>query len=112
MVAIARTGNFTRAAQALHVSQPSLRFQIHQLEETLGVRLLDRNTRSVKLTQIGKELTPVVQRLVREIEAVVMNARDLSTGDRGLVSVARPCPPSVPPYCRESSPAFASNLRE
>lgn len=88
LVAIARTGNFTRAAQALHISQPSLTVQIRQLEETLGVRLFDRNTRSVKLTQIGKELTPVVQRLVREIEAVVLNARELSTGDRGLVGVA------------------------
>ncbi len=88
LVAIARTGNFTRAARALHISQPTLTVQIRQLEETLGVRLLDRNTRSVRLTQIGSELTPVMQRLVREIEAVVMNARELSTGDHGLVSIA------------------------
>ena len=118
LVAIARTGNFTRAAQALHVSQPSLTVQIHQLEETLGVRLLDRNTRSVKLTQIGKELTPVVQRLVREIEAVVMNARDLSTGDRGLVSVAAlpsissTILPRIIARFREQSPGVGVALRD
>jgi DNA-binding transcriptional LysR family regulator len=59
-VAIARTGNFTRASQALHLSQPSLTVQIHQLEDALGVRLLDRNTRSVKLTKISQELIPVM----------------------------------------------------
>jgi len=68
LVAIARTGNFTRAAQALHVSQPSLTVQIRQLEKTLGVRLLDRNMRSVRLT-------PVIQQLVTEIETVVLNEK-------------------------------------
>jgi LysR family carnitine catabolism transcriptional activator len=118
LAAIARTGNFTRAAQALHVSQPSLTVQIHQLEETLGVRLLDRNTRSVKLTRIGKELTPIVQRLVREIEAVVMNARELSTGDRGLVSVAAlpsissTILPRIIARFREQSPGVGVALRD
>jgi DNA-binding transcriptional LysR family regulator len=88
LIAIARAGNFTRAAQALHISQPSLTVQIRQLEEALGVRLLDRNTRSVRLTQIGRELTPVIERLVREVDSVVLNARDLATGNRGLVTVA------------------------
>ncbi len=118
LLAIARTGNFTRAAQALHVSQPSLTVQIHQLEDTLGVRLLDRNTRSVKLTQIGKELTPVVQRLVREIEDVVMNARELSTGNRGLVTVAAlpsissTLLPRIIARFREQSPGVGVTLRD
>jgi DNA-binding transcriptional LysR family regulator len=107
LVAIARTGNFTRAAQALHISQPTLTVQIHQLEETLGVRLLDRNTRSVKLTQIGKELTPVMQRLVREMEAIVLNARELSTGDRGIVSIA-----ALPSISATILPRIIARFRE
>jgi len=107
LVAIARTGNFTRAAQALHISQPSLTVQIHQLEETLGVRLLDRNTRSVKLTQIGKQLTPVIQRLVRELESVVANAKELSTGDRGLVTVA-----ALPSISSTILPRIIARFRE
>jgi DNA-binding transcriptional LysR family regulator len=107
LVAIARTGNFTRAAQALHISQPTLTVQIHQLEETLGVRLLDRNTRSVKLTQIGKELTPIMQRLVREMEAVVLNARELATGDRGMVTVA-----ALPSISATILPRMIARFRE
>ncbi len=107
LTAIARTGNFTRAAQALHISQPTLTVQIHQLEETLGVRLLDRNTRSVKLTQIGKELTPIMQRLLREVEAVVLNARELSTGDRGLVTVA-----ALPSISATILPRMIANFRD
>ena len=53
---LARTASFTRAAQALHLSQPALTVQIRGLEEQLGVRLFDRNTRQVRLTSIGREL--------------------------------------------------------
>ncbi len=118
LVAIARTGNFTRAAQALHVSQPSLTVQIRQLEETLGVRLLDRNTRSVKLTQIGKELTPVLQRLVREIEGVVVRAQESSSGSCGVVTVAAlpsissTILPKVIARFHEQSPGVAVTLRD
>lgn len=118
LITIARTGNFTRAAQALHISQPSLTVQIHQLEETLGVRLLDRNTRSVKLTQIGRELTPIIERLVREVDSVILNARELSTGSRGLVTVAAlpsisaTILPKVIGRFREQSPGVSVVLRD
>ncbi len=62
--------------------------QIKQLEEGLGVRLLDRNTRSVRLTRIGEDLAPVIDRLLHELESVVASAQALSTKSVGLVTVA------------------------
>ncbi|QOY91230.1 LysR family transcriptional regulator [Paludibaculum fermentans] len=105
--AIAAAGNFTRAAQALHVSQPALTVQIRQLEETIGVRLLDRNTRSVKLTRIGQQLSPVIQRLLREIDSVILNARELATGDRGSVSVT-----GLPSVCSTILPRIIAEFRQ
>ena len=48
-LAVAECRNFTRAAEALHVSQPTLSQQIKQLEDTLGVQLLDRSGRTIQL---------------------------------------------------------------
>src|SRR6478735_2675794 len=54
LLAVAEHRNFTRAAQALHVSQPTLSQQIRQLEVALGALLLDRTGRSVRLTDAGE----------------------------------------------------------
>ena len=85
---VARLGNFTRAARSLNMSQPALTVRIRHLEDALGVRLLDRTTRSVALTQIGREFLPVVERVLGEINAVAVNARDLAGRRRGMVTVA------------------------
>jgi DNA-binding transcriptional LysR family regulator len=85
---VARLGSFTRAAQLLHLSQPALTKQLRLLEENLGVRLLDRNTRTVGLTRIGKELAPVIDQLLREIGAVVANTKELAEKSRGVIRVA------------------------
>jgi DNA-binding transcriptional LysR family regulator len=106
-VAIAAAGNFTRAAQILHISQPALTVQIRQLEATMGVRLLDRNTRSVKLTRIGQQLAPVVQRLLREIEAVELHAHEMAAGIRGVVSVA-----ALPSVCSTILPRIVAGFRK
>jgi len=87
-ITVARLSSFTRAALLLHLSQPALTKQIRQLEETLGVRLLDRNTRSVGLTRIGKELAPVVDQLLREIDMVVVNTKGLAEKSRGVIRIA------------------------
>jgi LysR family transcriptional regulator, carnitine catabolism transcriptional activator len=87
-VTVARLGSFTRAAHLLHLSQPALTKQIRQLEETLGVRLFDRNTRTVELTGIGKELAPHVDQLLREFDAVVANTKGLAEKSRGVVRIA------------------------
>jgi len=105
-VAIANAGNFTRAARLLHVSQPALTVQIRELEHTLGVRLLDRNTRSVKLTRIGQQLSPVVQRILRDIEGVVHHAHEMAAGIRGTVAVA-----AIPSACAMLLPRIIASFR-
>jgi LysR family transcriptional regulator, carnitine catabolism transcriptional activator len=85
---VAQLGNFTRAARALHVSQPALTVRIRHLEDALGVRLLDRTTRSVTLTEIGLQFLPTVQRVLDDINAVADNARGFAGRQRDVVTVA------------------------
>lgn len=92
-LAVARLGSFTRAASELHVSQPALTVQIRQLEESLKVRLFDRNKRQVVLTQIGRDLLPSLAQVLTDLESVMSASQDLANLRRGSVSVA--CLPSV-----------------
>lgn len=69
--AVAETLSFSRAAERLHIAQPPLSRQIRQLEETLGVELIDRESRPIALTAAGKfyyEQTLQVLSRLREIE--------------------------------------------
>jgi LysR family transcriptional regulator, carnitine catabolism transcriptional activator len=87
-LAVARLGHFTRAAAALHVSQPALTVQIRQLEAALGVRLFDRNNRRVALTQAGRDLVAPLERISLDVASVVQHAHDLSAHRHGVVTVA------------------------
>jgi LysR family carnitine catabolism transcriptional activator len=92
-LAVARCGNFTRAAAELHVSQPALTVQIRQLEATLGLRLFDRNNRRVALTQPGRQLVAPFERVLVDVRSIVESAHDFATHRRGVVTVA--CLPSI-----------------
>jgi DNA-binding transcriptional LysR family regulator len=85
---VTQLGSFTRAASHLNLSQPALTVQIRNLEEALGVRLFDRNTRTVSLTRMGRELVPAFQRIVRDLDAVVAEARDVAAQRHGIVRLA------------------------
>ncbi|ALK30648.1 LysR family transcriptional regulator [Burkholderia plantarii] len=87
-VTVAQAGNFTRAAARLHLSQPALTVQIRRLEQTVGARLFDRNSRSVALTQTGRELLPLLQRSLDDMERVLRDARALGDGTAGTVRLA------------------------
>ena len=106
-VTVARLKSFTRAAKASNLSQPALTKQVRQLEETLGIRLFDRDTRTVALTGIGKELSPVIGQLLREIESVVFNIREVAAQNRGIIRVA-----ALPSLCATLLPAAVACFRE
>jgi LysR family transcriptional regulator, carnitine catabolism transcriptional activator len=86
--AIGQLGSFTRAADALHATQPALSAQISELEHMLGVRLFDRSTRSVTLTQAGRELLPVVDKILGDVALVMTHARGVAQKNIGRVVVA------------------------
>lgn len=92
-VTVARVSSFTQAARLLHLSQPALTVQVHQLEDSLNLRLFDRNTRHVMLTPQGRDLVPAFQGLLLEFEGIVENARDLAAKRQGVIRLA--CLPSV-----------------
>ncbi|MFL9948361.1 LysR family transcriptional regulator [Paraburkholderia agricolaris] len=87
-IAVAQTGSFTRAAARLHLSQPALTVQIRRLEETVGMRLFDRNSRNVALTPTGRELLPLLQKSLHDMEHVLIDARALGEGTSGTVRIA------------------------
>ena len=86
-VTVARLGSFTRAAKHLHLSQPALTVQIRQLEGAMGARLFDRSTRMVKPTAVGRNLAPMLERVLHEIDAVMVNTRDLASHIKGTVTI-------------------------
>ena len=65
ILSLAELGNFSRAAEACYVTQPTLSMQIKKAEEIVGFTIFDRNRTPLELTRLGKELLPVL----REIEA-------------------------------------------
>ncbi|BCA55574.1 Transcriptional activator protein, LysR family [Nitrospira sp. KM1] len=84
---VARAGNFTRAADSLHLSQPSLSVQIRALEDELGMKVFDRLGRSVLLTQAGALFKEHAERALREIEHGVQLVSDLHGARRGRLVV-------------------------
>lgn len=87
-LAIVRAGSFTRAAAELGLSQPALTVQIRQLEDAVGVRLLDRDRRQVQITAAGKKLQAPLERVLADLEAVMNAGHDLAACRRGNVAVA------------------------
>jgi DNA-binding transcriptional LysR family regulator len=74
-VVVAEQRNFLRAAEALHVAQPSLSRQVRRLEQQLGVRLLDRTPQGSRLTAAGEVFLPRARALLRSAEQAAADAR-------------------------------------
>ena len=79
---VAREGSITNAANALHITQPTLSRQIHELEEELGQTLLVRGSRSVSLTGEGMLLRKRAEEILELVEKA---EREVALGD-GLLT--------------------------
>lgn len=81
--AVAEEGGFTRAANALNVTQPTLSGQVSALEESYGVKLFERRGRGVALTDLGRGLLEITRRLFdleQEADQLLSAARGLRSG--------------------------------
>ncbi|MBS2033822.1 LysR family transcriptional regulator [bacterium] len=87
-VAVAEDLSFSRAAERLLVAQPALSTQIAQLEAELGVVLLDRNRRSVRLTLAGEGFLQDARGLLRAADEASERARRVARGEQGQLTVA------------------------
>lgn len=96
VVAVARTGNFSRAAEQCHIAQPSLSQQIQKLEQELGERLFDRMKREAKLTPHGDAFLRRAVRILEEVDAAKREATDARDLLRGKVTIG--VLPTIAPY--------------
>lgn len=88
LLAVAEHQSFTRAAEALYVSQPSLSQQIKQLEDLLNIQLLDRSGRAVRLTPAGEVYLHHARRAMKELDTAKRAIHELNDLSRGSLRIA------------------------
>ncbi|QKJ88304.1 DNA-binding transcriptional dual regulator [Paramixta manurensis] len=87
-LAVAEQENFTRAAERLHISQPTLSQQIRQLETLLDTPLFDRSGRKIQLTDAGKVWERYARQAIRELDDGMRAIHDVEDLHRGFLSLA------------------------
>ena len=92
-VAIAEQGSFRKAADALHLTQTALTRRLQNLESLLGVKLIERTTRSVAVTRVGRDFLPQGRRLLAELAAALVEIKETGKALRGDVTIA--CVPTA-----------------
>ncbi|RCW66802.1 LysR family transcriptional regulator [Pseudorhodoferax soli] len=95
--AVAAQASFTRAGDQIGLTQPAVSRCVTELEQQLGLKLLDRTTREVVLTEAGRSLAARLDRVLDELDTVLLDVRGLATQRQGRVRVA-------------SSPTLSANL--
>jgi DNA-binding transcriptional LysR family regulator len=105
-VLIARLGNFTRAAEHLHITQAGLSVMMRELEAQLDNRLFDRTTRSVSLTSAGEKFVPAALAAIEQLESTAAQISDMGEKARQTLRVA-----ATPLVSSNLLPAVCRQLR-
>jgi len=87
-LAVAEARSFTRAAERLHVTQPTLSHQIKQLEALVGTVLFERSAKDVELTAAGQLFKPYCERVLKELDASTLAISELEGLMRGTLRMA------------------------
>jgi DNA-binding transcriptional LysR family regulator len=87
-IAIVELRSFHRAAEAVGLSQPALSRRIKGLETSLGTPLLERSTRRIAPTAVGRQLEPMMRRLVEELETSILSLTEVGSKQHGRVNIA------------------------
>jgi DNA-binding transcriptional LysR family regulator len=87
LLAVVREQSFTAAAEKLHMTQPALSRSVQLLEERLGIRLIERTSKSFGLTQFGRIVVDRAHIVEREFEQLLNEIRALQDGEAGSVSI-------------------------
>ena len=117
-VAVAEELHFGRAAERLHMTQPPLSRQVRLLEHQVGTELLERNSRSVKLTAAGRSFLPDASRILRLADEAAATARRVATGAAGQLAIGFTASvgygklPSLVSAVRAASPGVRLTLKE
>jgi DNA-binding transcriptional LysR family regulator len=117
-VAVAEELHFSRAAERLNMTQPPLSRQIRLLEHHVGAQLLERNSRTVRLTAAGKAFFPEAARILRIAEEAMFAARRAAKGEQGSLAIGFTSAsgysllPEVVRRLRERSPGVSLTLKE
>jgi DNA-binding transcriptional LysR family regulator len=111
-VSIADRASFQRAADELHISQTAITRRLQNLETHLGVKLIERTTRTVALTATGSEFLPQARRLMSELSSALAGILESGKARRGDVCIA--CVPTagiqfLPRIIQEYSDSFPEN---
>ncbi|KHD37506.1 LysR family transcriptional regulator [Clostridium acetobutylicum] len=86
-ISIAEEGNITRAAERLHIAQPHLSNQLKLLEDELGVMLVKRTTRRIKLTNAGEMLLHRAKQMLELRDRTIKELKDFNEGLQGTLSI-------------------------
>lgn len=118
LVSLADLRHFSKAAEACHVSQPTLSTQIRKLEEELGVQLVERSPRKVMLTPVGEDIADRARMVlgeIQEIRSISQRSRDPGTGALRIGIFPTLAPyllPHVIPGIRRQYPRLTLHLYE
>ena len=117
-IAVAEELHFSRAAARLNMTQPPFSRQIRLLEHQVGVPLLERTSRAVRLTAAGKAFLPEAARILRTAEEAIFTARRAAKAEQGSLAVGFTSAsgysllPEVVRRLRERLPGISLNLKE
>jgi len=87
-VTVADLRSFRRAADEMHLSPPALSRRIERLEERVGARLLERTSRSVRLSVVGEAFVERVRSVLEDLDDAILGVSELSSGHSGRLTVA------------------------